>query len=252
MVKVIVCGAAGKMGRMIISKILSNKELILSGAIEFNGHSSVGETIDKIKITDNFEAAVKFCDVVIDFTNMDATLEHLEFSQLYKKAMVIGTTGISESGIKKIKDTSKNIPIVFSPNMSIGVNLLFKLVEEIAVAVPDYDIEIIEAHHNQKKDAPSGTALKLAEIISSKLNLKHIFGRYGNVGARKKEIGIHAVRAGDIVGDHTVIFADNGERIELIHRAHSRDTFAAGAVRAAKWIFGKNPGLYTMCDVLGL
>jgi len=136
--------------------------------------------------------------------------------------------------------------------MSVGVNLLFKIVSEVADAIPNYDVEIIEAHHNQKKDAPSGTALKLAEIISSKLNLKHIFGRHGNVGARKKEIGIHAVRAGDIVGEHTVIFAGDGEQIQLIHRAHTRDTFAAGAVKAAKWIFGKSPGLYTMRDVLGL
>ena len=169
-----------------------------------------------------------------------------------KKPIVICTTGIAKEGLAKIKSASSEIPIVFSPNMSVGVSLLFKLVGEVADIIPDYDVEIVEAHHNQKKDAPSGTALKLAEIISSKLNLEHVYGRCGNVGARKKEIGIHAIRAGDIVGDHTVIFATNGERIELTHRAQSRDTFAVGAVKAAKWVFGKKPGLYTMQDVLGL
>jgi len=136
--------------------------------------------------------------------------------------------------------------------MSIGVNLLFKLVDEVANVLSDYDIEIIEAHHNQKKDAPSGTALEIAEILSKKLNLQQIYGRAGHVGARKKEIGIHSVRAGDIIGDHTVLFVGQGERLEIIHRAHSRETFAAGAIRAAKWIVDKKPGLYTMQDVLGL
>jgi len=252
MIKIVVCGAAGKMGKMIIAKILSDKDLVLSGAVEFKGHLSVGESIDKIDVTDNFAEALKLSDVAIDFTNSFSTLYHLDIAQKQKKAIVIGTTGISESGIEKIRDASKNISIVFSPNMSVGVNLLFKLVDEVASAIPNYDVEIIEAHHNQKKDAPSGTALKLAEIISAKLKLEQVFGRHGNVGARKKEIGIHSVRAGDIVGEHTVIFAGNGERIELVHRAHTRDTFAAGAIKAAKWIFGKNPGLYTMRDVLGL
>jgi 4-hydroxy-tetrahydrodipicolinate reductase len=236
MLKITVCGACGKMGKMIIEKVLSDKELELAGAIETKGHGAIGQQVGKIKITDNFEAAVKMSDVIIDFTSPDATLEHLKFVQLYKKGFVIGTTGISEDGVEKIKDASKKNPIVFSPNMSVGVNLLFKLVDEAANVLSNYDVEIIEAHHNQKKDAPSGTALKLAEIIKP----------------YKKEIGIHSIRAGDIVGEHTVVFAANGERIELVHRAHSRDTFAAGSVKAAKWIFSKNPGLYSMRDVLGL
>ncbi|MBI5573139.1 MAG: 4-hydroxy-tetrahydrodipicolinate reductase [Elusimicrobia bacterium] len=252
MIKIVVCGAAGKMGNMVISRILSDKELILSGAIEWREHHAVGQQIDEIEITDNFSEALELSDVAIDFTNMDATLYHLDIAKKQRKPIIIGTTGITDEGIERIKNASKEIPIIFTANMSVGVNLLFKLVEEVAVAIPTYDVEIIEAHHNQKKDAPSGTALKIAEIISSKLKLEQVFGRHGNVGARKKEIGIHAVRAGDIVGEHTVIFAGEGEQIQLIHRAHTRDTFAAGAVKAAKWIFGKKPGLYTMRDVLGL
>ncbi|MFA5779560.1 MAG: 4-hydroxy-tetrahydrodipicolinate reductase [Elusimicrobiota bacterium] len=252
MLKIIVCGAAGKMGKMVVSRILADKELVLSGAIEWREHHAIGQLLDTINITDNFSEALKSSDVAIDFTNTDATLYHLDIAKKQKKPIIIGTTGITAEGIERIKNASKEIPIILAANMSVGVNLLFKLVEEVAVALPSYDVEIIEAHHNQKKDAPSGTALKIAEIISSKLNLEHIYGRHGNVGARKKEIGIHAVRAGDIVGEHTVIFAGEGEQIELIHRAHTRDTFAAGAVKAAKWIFGKKPGLYTMGDVLGL
>ncbi|MDD5687725.1 MAG: 4-hydroxy-tetrahydrodipicolinate reductase [Elusimicrobia bacterium] len=252
MLKLTVCGAAGKMGKMIIERALADGSFVLSGAIESQGHPAIGQTIDKIKITDNFDAAVKLSDVIIDFTSPDATLEHLEIVRVNKKALVIGTTGISESGIKKIENTSNEIPIIFSPNMSIGVNLLFKLVNEIADVLPDYDVEIIEAHHNQKKDSPSGTALKLADIISKKLKLSKVYGRFGNVGLRKKEIGIHSVRAGDIVGDHTVIFAGAGEQVEVVHKAHSRETFAVGAVKAAKWLSGKKPGLYSMQNVLGL
>ena len=252
MLKIVVCGASGKMGKMVVSRILSDKELVLSGAIEWREHHAVGQQINEINITDNFSEALKSSDVAIDFTNMDATLYHLDIAKKQKKAIIIGTTGITAEGIERIKSASREIPIILAANMSVGVNLIFKLVGEVADALPCYDVEIIEAHHNQKKDAPSGTALKLAEIISSKSGLEPVFGRHGNVGARKKEIGIHSVRAGDIVGEHTVIFAGEGEQIELIHRAHSRDTFAAGAVKAAKWIFGKSPGLYSMRDVLGL
>ncbi len=252
MIKIVVCGAAGNMGKMVISRILADKELVLSGAVEWREHQSIGQQIDRINITDNFSEAMESSDIAIDFTNMEATLYHLSIAKKYRKALIIGTTGITDEGIGKITAASKEIPVLLAANMSVGVNLIFKLVEEIASALPDYDVEIIEAHHNRKKDSPSGTALKLAEIISGKLNLEHVFGRHGNIGPRKKEIGIHAVRAGDIVGDHTIIFAGHGERIELIHRAHTRDTFAAGAVRAAKWIYGKKPGLYSMRDVLGL
>ena len=236
MIKIVVCGAAGKMGKMVISRILADKELVLSGAIEWREHHAVGQQIDEINITDNFSEALKLSDVAIDFTNMDATLFHLDIAKKQKKPIIIGTTGITDEGVERIKNASTEIPIILAANMSVGVNLLFKLVEEVAVAIPGYDVEIVEAHHNQKKDAPSGTAIKIAEILKT----------------YKKKIVIHSIRAGDIVGEHTVIFAGNGERLELIHRAHTRDTFATGAVKAAKWLFGKKPGLYTMRDVLGL
>jgi len=252
MIKILICGAAGKMGRMIIDRVLSESELELVGAVESKGNRSVGKPIGKIKITDGLENVVKSCDIVIDFTSPNATIGNLETARKNKKPIVIGTTGLDEKGIDKIKNASREIPVVFAPNMSVGVNLLFKLVDEVAGVLSNYDVEIIEAHHNQKKDAPSGTALKLAEIIADKLNLTKIYGRQGITGPRKKEIGIHSVRAGDIVGEHTVVFAGPGERIELIHRAHSRDTLAAGAVLAAKWLIGKKPGLYSMRDVLGL
>lgn len=252
MLKITMCGAAGKMGKLIISKVIADKDLVLVGAVELKGNASIGQTIGKVKITDNFETVVKSSEVVIDFTNPEASLEHLEIASKNKKAIVIGTTGIPKSGTAKIENASEQIPVVFAPNMSLGVNLLFKLADETAGVLSNYDIEIIETHHNQKKDAPSGTALKIAEIISKKLKLTPVYGRFGKTGPRKNEIGIHSVRAGDIAGEHTVIFAGPGERIELIHRASSRETFAAGAVKAAKWLFGKKPGLYSMQDVLGL
>jgi len=252
MLKISVCGAAGRMGRMIIERVVSDGETELAGAVEAKGSPAVGQRAGNAVITDDCGAAVKISDVVIDFTSPQATLQHLESCMKEKKGIVIGTTGLSEKDIEKIKDAAKAIPVVFAPNMSVGVNLLFKLVSEIAAAVPNYDVEIVEAHHNQKKDAPSGTALKIADIISKELGLPQVYGRHGITGPRKKEIGIHAVRAGDIVGEHTVIFAGPGERIELIHRAHSRDNFAVGAVMAAKWLAGKKPGLYSMKDVLGL
>jgi 4-hydroxy-tetrahydrodipicolinate reductase len=252
MMNIVVCGAAGKMGKMIISRVIADPEVKFSGAVEAKGNPCVGSDSSGITITDDFEKAIKTADVAIDFTSPDATINHVELAAKNKKAMVIGTTGLTPGAVEKIKSAAGVIPVVFSPNMSVGVNLLFKLVEEVAGVLADYDVEIVEAHHNQKKDAPSGTAAKLADIIAKKLELPLVYGRQGIVGARKKEIGIHAVRAGDIVGEHTVLFAGPGERVELIHRAHSRETFAAGAVRAAKWLNGKKPGLYTMRDVLGL
>ncbi len=197
-------------------------------------------------------------DVIIDFTTKDATLSLLKRAEKNKIPMVIGTTGLDDSDKEEIKKSAKKIPIVFSPNMSIGINLLFILLKKTAEVLGDeYDVEIIEAHHRYKKDAPSGTALALAEIIAkamgTELNRAGVFSRKGMIGERKRgEIGIQTVRAGDIVGDHTVLFATEGERIEFTHRATSRDNFARGAIRAAKWVYRRNPGLYTMLDVLGL
>lgn len=257
MVRMVISGIFGRMGSRIFSLAKEDKEIEIVAGLERKGHTEIGKEISSgVKIYFHPEEVISLGDVLVEFSNPQATLEHLPLVVQEKKALVIGTTGFSEKEINKIKEDSRSIPLVFSPNMSIGVNLLFRLVKEVANIIPDYDIEIIEAHHNQKKDAPSGTAMKLAGIIADELkgNLEKsaVYGRKGIVGPRKKdEIAIFAVRAGDIVGEHTVIFATQGERIELIHRAHSRDTFAAGAIRAAKWVVKQRPGLYDMQDVLG-
>lgn len=258
MVKVIVCGACGRMGRRIIDILSQDEETELVGAIEAKAHKALGtEVIPKVKVTDNLEKIIDRAGVVIDFTNPQVSLENLEIASKFNKAMVIGTTGHTEQEKKLVIEKAKTIPFLMAPNMSLGVNLLFKLVDSVARSLKSYDVEIIEAHHNRKKDAPSGTAAKLGETIAQALNLNlkeaGVYGRKGMVGPRKpQEIGMHAVRAGDIVGEHTIIFAGMGERLELTHRAHSRDCFARGAVEAAKWIIRQPPGFYDMQDFLGL
>lgn len=257
MPKIIISGICGKMGTSILNLCPQDKEIEVVAGIEASGHQMIGKKIQPldIPVESDLEKVIDKTDVLIEFTNPDATFEHVKIAEKYKKACVIGTTGLSEEQVSYIKKASQKIPIVFSPNMSIGVNLLFKLVEQVSNILKDYDIEIVEAHHNKKKDAPSGTALKLLEKIKSarQTKLKEIYGREGQIGARKPdEIGVFAVRAGDIVGEHTVIFGGTGERIELVHRAHSRDTFAKGALTAAKWIINKKSGLYDMGDVLNL
>jgi 4-hydroxy-tetrahydrodipicolinate reductase len=188
----------------------------------------------------------------------EASLEHIRTCAELGKAAVIGSTGFSPDQLSKLAKEVQKIPCVLSPNMSIGVNLCFKILAEVAKTIgEDYDMEIVEAHHRMKKDAPSGTAMKMAQVIAQAVNRNldevGVYARKGMIGERsKKEIGIQTLRAGDIVGEHTVMFAGKGERIEITHRAHSRDTFAAGAVRAAKWVVGQKPGLYDMQDVLGL
>lgn len=258
MIRLIVCGACGKMGSRILSLASQNSEFKITGAIESKDHPLIGKKIldDKVTVTADLSLLKGSADVLIDFTSPQATLTHLRVLENWMDvSAVIGTTGFSPNELSTIKTISHKIPVVLSPNMSVGVNLMLDLVRTIARKISNYDIEIIESHHNQKKDAPSGTALALAKEIAEELNLNLekdvVFGRQGKVGSRKpKEIGIHAVRAGDIVGEHTVIFASQGERLELIHRASSRDTFASGALRAAQWIYKKNPGLYSMKDVL--
>lgn len=258
MVRIVISGIFGRMGSRIFSLAKEDKEIEVVAGLEAKEHPMVGREIQSgVKVYAEAEKGISPAQVLIEFTTPQATLEHLEIAREAKKAIVIGTTGFDEKEINLIRNAAREIPIVMSPNMSVGVNLLFGLVKEIARAIPEYDIEIIEAHHNQKKDAPSGTAMKLAGIIADELkcNLEKnaVYGRKGIVGPRKKdEIALFAVRAGDIVGEHTVIFATQGERIELIHRAHSRDTFAAGAIRAAKWLVKQRPGLYDMQNVLGL
>jgi 4-hydroxy-tetrahydrodipicolinate reductase len=258
MVKVIVCGACGRMGKRIIDILSQDEDTELIGAIEAKGHKALGTQVTpKVKMTDNLEKIINGAEVVIDFTNPQASLENLEIASRFKKAMVIGTTGHTEEEKKLVVERAKGIPLLMAPNMSLGVNLLFRLVEGVARVLKGYDVEIIETHHNRKKDAPSGTAAKLGENIAQALNLNlkeiGVYGRKGMVGPRKpQEIGMHAVRAGDIVGEHTVIFAGKGERLELTHRAHSIDCFARGAVEASKWIVKQPPGFYDMEDFLGL
>jgi 4-hydroxy-tetrahydrodipicolinate reductase len=254
------------MGSRIIALSRESKELELVGAIESKTNSKLGMDAGmvagvgemKVKIIDDLEKVITNTDVVVNFTTPEATLEHLEIVKNNKKSIVIGTTGFNNEQIATIQKIAKEIPIVLSPNMSVGVNLLFKILKDIArVLGDDYDIEIIEAHHRMKKDAPSGTAIKMAKVIAESLGRNFdeiaVYARKGIIGERtKKEIGIQTVRAGDIVGEHTVLFGGLGERIEITHKASSRDTFARGALKAAIWLHGKTPGLYDMGDVLGI
>ncbi|MFH1563339.1 MAG: 4-hydroxy-tetrahydrodipicolinate reductase [Nitrospirota bacterium] len=264
MIKVIVTGVCGRMGGMIAKLVCEQADMELIGAIERQGLLAIGTDAGEkvgfgkigIPISERLEEVIASGEVVIEFTNPETTINHLEIAASNHKAIVIGTTGLDEIQIARIKELSRAIPIVFAPNMSIGVNLLFKLVGEVAkVLGDDYEVEIIEAHHHHKKDAPSGTALKLGKVIADNLNRDFnqvvVYGRQGQTGERKKdEIGIFAVRMGDVVGEHTVIFGSEGERLELIHRAHSRLTFVQGAVKAARFVATASPGLYDMQDVL--
>jgi 4-hydroxy-tetrahydrodipicolinate reductase len=268
MIKAVVTGAAGRMGLRIVNLLATAEGIQLSSAIERSGHPALGQDVrglaglpvsgTSINIANNLATALNAGDVLIDFTVPESTLSHVRTCAGTGKPIVIGTTGFSKEQLAEIHQAAKKIPCILTPNMSIGVNLCFKILAEIAATIGnDYDMEIVEYHHNKKKDAPSGTALKMAQIIAKAVerNLDEVgvYARKGIIGERtKKEIGVQTVRAGDIVGEHTVMFAGIGERIELTHRAHSRDTFAAGAIRAAKWIVGKQPGMYDMQDVLGL
>ncbi|MEW6570546.1 MAG: 4-hydroxy-tetrahydrodipicolinate reductase [Nitrospirota bacterium] len=266
MIKIAVAGAAGRMGSRIAALSKESKGLALAGAFERKGHKDVGKDVGAIvgigevgiPILDSLEPIIHNVDLVISFTTVEASLEHLKIASSNGKAMVIGTTGFSKDDFKRVEELTKNIPCVMASNMSMGVNLLLKVIQNIAKVLGDgYDVEIIEAHHRMKKDAPSGTALKMAQVIAEALNRNFdevaIYARKGIIGERTpKEIGIQTIRAGDIVGEHTVIFGGLGERIEVTHKVSSRDTFARGALRAAAWVYGKQPGLYDMQDVLGL
>jgi 4-hydroxy-tetrahydrodipicolinate reductase len=242
-VKVVVAGAGGKMGRSLIEGVAADKALTLGASFD---------------VGDDAAKAIGSGDLLIDFTRPEGTMGHLASCLKLGKAMVIGTTGFSAADKSKIEAAAKQIPIVLSPNFAVGVNAVFKLAETAArILGDDFDVEIVEAHHRHKVDAPSGTALKLGEIVASALKrdlatqARH--GREGDTGARTaKEIGFHALRGGDIVGEHTVVFAGVGERVEVTVRSQSRMTYALGALRAARFLQGKKPGLYSMADVLGL
>jgi 4-hydroxy-tetrahydrodipicolinate reductase len=266
MTRIIVAGATGRMGSRIVALSLDHSQLQLAAAFERKGHAGAGKDIGlltgggecSVFLADNVETVIDKGDVLIDFTIPASTLNNIRIAASKKKAMVIGTTGLTAAEIETIKKYTAEIPVVFAPNMSVGVNVLLKVLKDVSrVLGDDYDIEIVEAHHRMKKDAPSGTALKMAQVIAEAvgrdLNDVGVYARKGLIGERtQKEIGIQTIRAGDIVGDHTVIFGGLGERIEITHKASSRDTFARGALRAALWVSNKKPGLYDMQDVLGL
>jgi len=265
-IPIVVAGAAGRMGGRIICLAVDDPELEVVGCFERAGHPLAGREAGQVtscgpiglKIASGLAEVIERAEVIIDFTQPEASLMHLEAAAAKGKAIVIGTTGFSAEAMGTVRQLATRTRCVLAPNMSVGVNVLFKVVAEVArVLGAGYDIEIVEAHHRMKKDAPSGTAVKLAQVAAEALgrNLDRV-GRYerkGIIGARPAdEIGVQTMRGGDIVGEHTVMFAGIGERLELIHRAHSRDNFARGALRAAKWVVGQQPGLYDMQDVLGL
>ena len=266
MIKAGICGAAGRMGRTILEVINDTDGITAGAAIEQSNSPMLGADAGEqagigrlgVGITDMIGTVMDDFDVLIDFTQADAVLENLEQCRAGKKRAVIGTTGLSAEQQQAIRSASAEIAIVFAPNMSAGVNLCFKLAELAAAAIGDStDIEIIEAHHNRKIDAPSGTAVRLGEIVAETLgrDLEEcaVYGRQGLTGPRDRNtIGFETIRAGDIVGEHTVMFAGAGERVEIRHVATSRKTFAGGAVRAARWIMDRENGLYSMQDVLGL
>ena len=266
MTKAAICGAAGRMGKTILEVIADTDGIMAGAAIEQSGSPALGLDAGEqagigklgVSVTDNIGAVIHDFDVLIDFTRADAVLENLETCRAGNKRAVIGTTGLSTEQQQVLRAASEDIAVVFAPNMSVGVNLCFKLAELAAGIVGDStDIEIIEAHHNRKIDAPSGTAVRLGEIVAAQLGRDlaqcAVYGREGFTGPReRKTIGFETIRAGDIVGEHTVMFAGEGERVEIRHVATSRKTFAGGAVRAAQWIMDKEKGLYSMQDVLGL
>jgi 4-hydroxy-tetrahydrodipicolinate reductase len=266
MIRVIVAGVGGRMGGRIAQLIRESEDLVLAGAFERSDHPFVGKDLGEclglgktgIFVAPALREVIEKGEVVIDFTAPGASLENLRTAAQAAKPMVIGSTGFTAAQMEEIRFLCRSLPCVLAPNMSVGINVLLKVVGEMARILGEgFDLEIIEVHHNLKKDAPSGTALKLAQVLaearSLDLDRAAVYQRKGIIGERKpQEIGIQTLRAGDIIGEHTVLFGGLGERIEVIHRAHSRDTFARGALRAARWIIGQPNGLYDMQDVLGL
>ena len=265
-VRIGICGAAGRMGKTIIEACHETRGVKVTAAIEQKGSPALGKDAGEtagsgrlgVAIVDDISRIAGKFDVLIDFTSTASVPDNVKKCRKAGKNMVIGTTGLAPEQKKVIAAAARDIAIVFAPNMSIGVNLCFKLLEMAAQVIgADSDIEVIEAHHREKKDAPSGTSLRMGEVIAQTLGRDlqkcAVYGRQGNTGARDKNtIGFAAIRAGDIVGEHTVMFATGGECVEISHKASSRKTFATGAIRAAQWVAGRHKGLYDMQDVLGL
>lgn len=264
MTKAVVCGALGRMGKSILRLSLEYSDFQVVGGVEHPdcirshdlGEASGIEELKGLPLTSRLEDVLGLCDVVIEFSgNTTAAVSHGKLSALAGKGVVIGTTGFKEQELEELKSYSEHAPILVSPNMSLGVNLLFRLVEIASNVLRGrgFDAEVLEIHHRYKKDAPSGTALKLEEILLRTMNLqKKVHCRDGIAPRELEEVGVMSLRGGDVVGEHTVYFFGFGERLELTHRASSRDIFAKGAIEAARWIKGKKPGWYSMFDVLGL
>lgn len=267
--RVVIAGAAGRMGQTLIEAVLRSDDMDLAAALDVRGSPAIGRDpgerlghLTKVRVTDDVEAALRDADVLIDFTRPEGTLVHVAACERHRVGVVIGTTGLDEAQRQKIADAARAVPIVLAPNMSVGVNVLVKLVEQAARTLgEDYDIEVVEMHHKHKVDAPSGTALQLGEAaargLATTLAQSAVYARHGNTGERKTgTIGFASLRGGDVVGEHTVVFAGTGERIELTHRALSRQNFAAGALRAARFVAARRhagqTGLASMQDVLGL
>lgn len=267
MIKICIIGASGRMGRFIAKCIFEDDETEVSGAIDRNDSPCAGVPIYEaagcgkggVKISSDIEAALKASDIVVDFTGGKATMSNLPYYLSAGLPVVIGSTGFEKGDKAVLEAASQKIPLLLSPNMSIGVNVALKLIELAAKSLSGYDIEISETHHRMKKDAPSGTAIAIAEAAARGAGLdvekNAVYCRHGIIGERKDgEIGIQTLRGGDVVGDHTAYFFGNGERIEITHRAHTRETLASGALRAVKWFHANNKTgrLYGMNDVLGL
>jgi 4-hydroxy-tetrahydrodipicolinate reductase len=263
--RIAIAGASGRMGRMLVEAVQAAPDVVLAGALDRVGSPSIGSDagafsgqLAGVVIHSDLDKGLAGADVLIDFTRPDGTLQHLDYCAAHGIKMVIGTTGFDEAGKAAIRAAAAKTAIVFAPNMSVGVNVTLKLLEMAAKSFSEgYDIEIIEAHHRHKVDAPSGTALKMGEVIADALgrdlNDCAVYGREGVTGERDPStIGFATIRGGDIVGDHTVLFAGIGERIEISHKSSSRVTYAHGALRAARFLAQKSSGLYDMQDVLGL
>lgn len=264
--KVAIIGASGRMGKTLVDAVQQTDELKLTAAIEKPESSLIGADAGEVagignlgvEVVGQIEATEANFDVLIDFTTPETTLHNLKYCLAHNKKMVIGTTGFDEAGLQLIREAGERIAVVFAANFSVGVNLTLKLLKQAAEVLNEgYDIEVIETHHRHKVDAPSGTALRMGEVVADTLgrDLKScaVYGREGLTGARDPQtIGFSTVRAGDVVGDHTVMFATEGERVEITHKASSRMTFAKGAARACQWLAQKQVGLYDMQDVLNL
>ncbi|HKL77042.1 MAG TPA: 4-hydroxy-tetrahydrodipicolinate reductase [Gammaproteobacteria bacterium] len=266
MTRIVITGASGRMGGNLLQAVAEDEATALAGAVDRPGSAAVGRDAGElagtgplgVTVAENLGEVLAEADAVIDFTLPEATVTYAAACAEAGVPMVIGTTGFDTAQQAALEDAGRSVALMIAPNMSIGVNLTFKVLDMVARALgDDYDVEVIEAHHRNKVDAPSGTALRMGEVVAEALDrdleANAVYGRQGRTGVREREtIGFETIRAGDIVGEHTVMFAGAGERVEIAHKASSRQTFAGGAVRAAKWVTTQPPGLYDMQDVLGL